>query len=209
MRADAARNRQRVLDTARALYSVQGLDVPVEAVARAAGVGIGTVYRHFPDRTRLVQAVVADRLAHVGGLLAAARTGLDGDDPAAAWDAFLGGFLDSGLPVLLPVLVPHARDADVFTEELVAVRARTANAAGEVVRTAQRLGLVRDDVGTPEIVLMFAAAMHGTPGLPDEVNSALLARRTGLLRAALRPGGDPLPGERVDVEDLLALLARP
>ncbi|NKY08614.1 helix-turn-helix transcriptional regulator, partial [Cellulomonas hominis] len=71
VRADAARNRQRVLDAARALYTTRGLDEPMEQIARAAGVGVGTVYRHFPDRAALVRAVIADRLAHVGRLVAA------------------------------------------------------------------------------------------------------------------------------------------
>lgn len=209
MRADAARNRQRVLDAARTLYSARGLDEPMEAVARTAGVGVGTVYRHFPDRSALVRAVVADRLTHVGGLLEAARTGLAGDDPHAAWEQFLTGFLDSGLPLLLPVLVPRARDADVFTPELVERRAATALTAGEVVRTAQRLGLVRDDIGVPEILLTFASALRPLPGLPDALNAALLERRAPLLRAALRPGGDPLPGRPVEVADLLAAIGGP
>lgn len=207
MRADAARNRHAILDAARALYSARGLDVPMSAVARTAGVGVGTVYRHFPDRDGLVQAVVADRLADVESLLDTARTGLAGEDPHTAWEDFLTGFLDSGLPMLLPVLVPRARDSHVFTDDLVRTRARVATAAGQVVRTAQGLGLVRDDIGAPEIVLMFAAALHRLPGLPDDLNTALLARRIPLLRSALRPGGDPLPGRAVEVEHLLAALA--
>lgn len=207
MRADAARNRQTVLDTARRLYSRQGLDVPMDAVARAAGVGVGTVYRHFPDRTALVQAVVADRLAHVRGLLDAAGTGLAGPDPQDAWDTFLTALLDSGLPMLLPLLVPHARDADVFTAELAEGRARTMGVAARVVEAAQGLGLVRDDIGVPEIMLMFAAAMRTQPGLPDALDAALLERRGPLLRSALRPGGDPLPGRRIEIADLLAAIA--
>lgn len=207
MRADAARNRQRILDAARALYTTRGLDEPMEQVARAAGVGVGTVYRHFPDRATLVRAVVADRLAHVGRLVAAAGTALGGPDPHAAWEAFLDGVLESGLPLLLPALAPRARDADVFTPELVDERARTAAGAAAVVRAAQARGLVRGDVGVPEILLMFAAALRPLPGLPDALNAALLERRAPLLRAALRPGGDPLPGRPVEVEDVLATLA--
>lgn len=207
MRADAARNRQRVLDAARALYTTRGLDEPMEQVARAAGVGVGTVYRHFPDRAALVRAVIADRLAHVGRLVAAAGTALDGPDPRAAWEGFLDGILESGLPMLLPALAPRARDADVFTPDLVDERARTAAAAAGVVGAAQDRGLIRADVGVPEILLMFAAALRPLPGLPDELNAALLERRAPLLRAALRPGGDPLPGRPVEVADLLTTLA--
>lgn len=207
MRADAARNRQRILDAARALYTTRGLDEPMDQVARAAGVGVGTVYRHFPDRAALVRAVVADRLAHVGRLVAVAGVALDGPDPRAAWEDFLTGILESGLPLLLPALAPRARDADVFTPELVDERARTAAAASAVVGAAQAHGLIRGDVGVPEILLMFAAALRPLPGLPDELNAALLERRAPLLRAALRPGGDPLPGRPVEVADLLTPLS--
>ncbi|HEY0187377.1 MAG TPA: TetR/AcrR family transcriptional regulator [Cellulomonas sp.] len=206
MRADAARNRQTILDCARRLYSVQGLDVPMDAVARTAGVGVGTVYRHFPDRTALVRAVVADRLDRVSALLAAAGPGLAGDEPEHAWDTFFDGLLDSGLPMLMPLLVPHARDADIFTPELAEIRRRVIQTAVGVVSTAQRLGLLRADIGTPEIMLMFAAAMRAIPGLPTELNEALLLRRGPLLRAALRPGGTPLPGRRIDLADLEPLL---
>lgn len=178
----------------------------MESVARAAGVGVGTVYRHFPDRATLVRAVVADRLDHVGALVTAGRAGLDGADPHAAWEQFLDGFLASGLPVLVSLFAQRARDAEVFSPELVEQRARTAEGAGELVRTAQRLGLVREDVGVPEILFMFASALRPLPGLPDEINAALLERRAPLLRSALRPGGDPLPGRRVEVADLLPLL---
>ncbi len=207
MRADAARNRQRILDAARDLYTARGVDEPMDQVARAAGVGVGTVYRHFPDRAALVRAVVADRLAHVAGLVATARDRLDGPDPHAAWEDFLTGILASGLPMLLPALAARARDSEVFTPELVAERARTATAAAAVVTAAQEHGLVRDDVGVPEILLMFAAALRPLPGLPDALNAALQERRAPLLRAALRPGGDPLPGRPVQVEDLLAMIA--
>jgi AcrR family transcriptional regulator len=206
MRADAARNRQTVLDTARRLYSLQGLDVSMDTVARAAGLGVGTVYRHFPDRSELVRAVVADRLTHVGTLLATAEQDLTGPDPERAWDTFFDGLLASGMPLLIPLLVPHARDADIFTPELAAVRGRTIEAAARVLAAAQHAGLLRTDVGTPEVMLLFAAAMRTIPGLPDELNAALLDRRGPLLRAALRPGGAALPGHRIEIDALLPVI---
>jgi AcrR family transcriptional regulator len=206
VRADAARNRQKVLDAARTVYVARGFDEPMESVARAAGVGVGTLYRHFPDRAALVRAVVADRLVHVGRLVADGRTGLAGPDPRSAWEAFLDGLLDSGLPVLLPLFAQRARDAEVFTPAIVDERAEIASGAGALVRAAQDLGLVRDDIGVPEILFMFASALRPMPGLPDGINAALLERRAPLLRSALRPGGDPLPGRRIEVEDMLPLL---
>jgi AcrR family transcriptional regulator len=209
MRADAARNRQTILAAARRIYAQQGLDAPMDAVAKAAGVGIGTVYRHFPDRSTLVCAVVADRIEHVLGLVAVTATEIEGPEPEAAWARFFARLLDSGMPLLMPVLVPHARDAEVFTPELAALRLRAMTAAVALVGRAQALELVREDVGAPEIMLTFAAAMRPIPGLPTTLNEALLERRGPLLLAALRPGGEPLPGTRIDADDLLPVITPP
>lgn len=209
MRADAARNQQAILDAARTLFSRYGLDVSMDAVAQAAGVGVGTVYRRFPDRRALIQAVVTDRIDHVSGLVERAAKDIAGSDPAAAWDAFFRGFIDSGLPLMVPLLVPHVRDADVFTDEMTRRRTEVIVRADGVLRAAQRHGIVRDDIGAPEVVLMLATAMQMVPGLPDDFNAVLVARRIPLLRAALRPGGEPLPGPPVGIDRLLAILAGP
>lgn len=209
VRADAVRNRQAILDAARTLFSRYGLDVSMETVAQTAGVGVGTVYRRFPDRQGLVQAVVADRIEHVGRLVDQATQGMASADPEAAWERFFGGLIDSGLPMLLPLLVPHVRDAAVFTEEMTRHRTEVIVRADGVLRAAQQHGIVRDDVGAPEVVLMLATALQMLPGLPDELNAALLARRAPLLRAALRPGGEPLPGAPVGIDRLLAVLTGP
>ena len=63
LRADAARNRARVLEVAYDTFAAEGLSVPIDEIARRAGVGAGTVYRHFPTKEDLFRAVVADRIA--------------------------------------------------------------------------------------------------------------------------------------------------
>src|SRR4029077_21016109 len=65
MRADAARNRARVLEVAYDTFAAEGLSVPIDEIARRAGVGAGTVYRHFPTKDDLFQAVVDNRLRHL------------------------------------------------------------------------------------------------------------------------------------------------
>ncbi|HEV7712175.1 MAG TPA: helix-turn-helix domain-containing protein, partial [Asanoa sp.] len=57
LRKDAERNRLRIIEAAREVFAAQGVHAPVEEIARHAGVGVGTVYRRFPDRTELVEAV--------------------------------------------------------------------------------------------------------------------------------------------------------
>ena len=65
LRADAARNRARVLEVAYDTFAAEGLSVPIDEIARRAGVGAGTVYRHFPTKDDLFQAVVDNRLRHI------------------------------------------------------------------------------------------------------------------------------------------------
>ncbi|MEV1109338.1 helix-turn-helix domain-containing protein [Micromonospora sp. NPDC049751] len=74
MRADARRNRQSVLNAAYESLAAEGLDVPIDEIARRAGVGAGTVYRHFPTKESLIEAVVLDRLH---ALTDKARSGID------------------------------------------------------------------------------------------------------------------------------------
>src|SRR6476646_5852714 len=80
-RADSVRNRARVLDAAQKAFESEGISVSVEAIARRAGVGVGTVYRHFPTKEALFQAIVMTSLE---GFVQEARGLADAEDPGAA-----------------------------------------------------------------------------------------------------------------------------
>src|SRR4051812_4544447 len=82
LRADARRNRERVLEAARAVFAEHGRDAQMDDVARRAGVGVGTVYRHFPTKEALVAALALDLFERA---LEASRAALEIDDP---WEAF-------------------------------------------------------------------------------------------------------------------------
>src|SRR5215470_6334470 len=86
MRADARRNRQRVLAAAATAFAAHGADVPIDVIAQQAGVGPGTVYRHFPTKEALFEAVMLDRFAQI---TAEARARLDAPDPVQGFFAFL------------------------------------------------------------------------------------------------------------------------
>lgn len=84
LRADARRNRARVLTAARAVFADHGHEAQMDEIARAAKVGVGTVYRHFPTKEGLIAALVADSFERIHE---AATAALEADDP---WDAFAG-----------------------------------------------------------------------------------------------------------------------
>src|SRR5919112_2327333 len=93
LRADAARNRARVLAVAYQTFAREGLSVPIDEIARRAGVGAGTVYRHFPTKEALFRAIVASRLQR---LIDYGTPLLDADDPGAAFFAFLALLVEEG-----------------------------------------------------------------------------------------------------------------
>jgi AcrR family transcriptional regulator len=88
MRADAVRNRDRLLAAAAELFGERGVDVPLDEVARSAGVSIGTLYNHFPNRGALLDAVLPERLAELDVLATAA---LADPDPWRGFTDFLDG----------------------------------------------------------------------------------------------------------------------
>src|SRR5882757_7621688 len=96
MRADAVRNRDRLVSAAAELFAERGVDVPLEEIARHAGVSIGTLYNHFPNRGALVDAVLPERLAEFDRL---SQSALADPDPWRGFTEFLDG-----------VFVTQARD---------------------------------------------------------------------------------------------------
>ena len=88
-RVDAVRNRERILEAAEAVFSAEGVSVPIDMVAERAEVGVGTVYRHFPTKEDLFEAIVMTRLED---LLALARSEASAESPSAALFSYLQEF---------------------------------------------------------------------------------------------------------------------
>ncbi|MFF5109785.1 TetR/AcrR family transcriptional regulator [Streptosporangium sp. NPDC000509] len=143
MRKDAAQNRERLLRAARRLFADQGLDVPLEEIARSAGVSIGTLYNRFPTRGALVDAAFADRMAIVDGL---AEQALAMDD---AWEGFVA-FL-TGVCELQAVDLGYnelaARGAAVDWE-------RGYGLMSGILERAQRSGDLRDDITLADVAFV-------------------------------------------------------
>jgi AcrR family transcriptional regulator len=150
-RADARRNYDKLVTTAREVFAEQGSDATLEEISRRAGVGIGTLYRHFPAREDLVEAAYLDGVEQI-----CAAVGLhDGEDP---WDALRGWLLE---------LVGFAATKRVLADEMFAYLDRQApvfkscsgaiyDAAEPLLKRAQEAGEVRDDVDISDVTKMVS-----------------------------------------------------
>ena len=188
LRSDARRNRERLVASARELFAREGVDVPVEEITHHAGVGMGTLYRHFPTKDELIDAVLEDSFA---GLVAAAEEALDQDD---AWAA-LTGFLERSLALhaanrgLKDVLA--SRDRARKRSE--ALRARIHPLLRKLVERAHEQGSLRPDFTVEDLPLVFWTAFRvierTTTVAPD-----VWRRYLGLLLDGLRAeAATPLP----------------
>ncbi|MEE3067005.1 MAG: helix-turn-helix domain-containing protein [Actinomycetota bacterium] len=181
LRADAARNRARVLQVAYDTFAAEGLSVPIDEIARRAGVGAGTVYRHFPTKEALFQAVIEDRMQH---LVDEGHALLESAGPGEAlfaylrslvlqWGAADRGLVDAlaGFGIDIAAAVPDAEDAFLAMLD-------------ELLVAAQRAGTARRDIGVREVktIMVGCQAMEAyneelAERVTDVVVDGLRARR--------------------------------
>jgi AcrR family transcriptional regulator len=156
LRSDAERNRVRILEAAARVFAERGLDVSLDDIAAAAGVGVGTVYRRFPNKDALIDALFEDKIA---GVEAVARKALELEDAWDGFEAFMRAVCrlqaeDRGLK---EALLTHDRDRDRGRERVAMARERIAPIATAVLRRAQEAGVVRADLGMFDVPLMHFA----------------------------------------------------
>ena len=179
MRADARRNRDKLVAAAQALFTTKGTDVALEAVAQEAGVGVGTLYRHFPTRDALVEAVYLTELDRLHQGAAELLASYPPDEALERWlDLFVQyAVTKRGLAGALRSIFESG--GDLYAQS----RARIVDALGSLLDAAGAEGSVRSDLD-PEDVLL---AMGGIWSLPDEPDWAKRARKLlGLVMDGLR-----------------------
>jgi AcrR family transcriptional regulator len=161
LRADARRNRESILEAARSVFSEQGADAQIDDVARKAKVGVGTVYRHFPTKDVLLEALVLERFAEITAL---ADEALEGED---AWEAFLELVWRSAE---LNAADRGFCDAIAFQDQTpVVVDCGLMTRVSELMRRAQSEGALRADATPADVsVLMcgLGSVIRTIPG-PD------------------------------------------
>lgn len=181
-RVDAVRNRERVVAAARAELAERGSSLPMNEVARRAGVGVGTVYRHFPTRRALLEALAVTSL---GGLADAAELARKESDPLTALDRLLRSILTllSDNPGLEAVFAEDAPQS----HEALDLLARFGEAVDDVLAKARIAGAVRADVTADDIRRLSCGVAHATEAGPDARAKAGLYVQ--IVLAGLGPSG--------------------
>jgi AcrR family transcriptional regulator len=187
-RSDALRNRARLLEVAAQAFAEEGLDTAPAAIAQRAGVGVGTLYRHFPTREALVDAAYRHQLARVCETVGELVTRYPAAEATRRWVAH---FLDyaaakSGMSAALDAVV--AAGADPFADSLTLLT----GAVGTLFEAGARDGTLRTDV-TPDLVLLLMGGIaysvrHGTPAQAGQLVDLLMDTLTK--DVAARPMGE-------------------
>jgi AcrR family transcriptional regulator len=162
-RSDARRNREKVLSAARARFAEHGLDAQIDEIAADAGVGVGTVYRHFPNKLDLLEALAEERFE---GLADAARRALEVGDP---WDAFAGFMTYSARVMAEDRALSEAMDQHADVCGAASERVGLLELVGELVERAQRAGQLRGDLvawDVPSLVCGIGRAVRAREGMP-------------------------------------------
>jgi AcrR family transcriptional regulator len=186
VRADAQRSRRLLLDAACALFVESGVDASLEAIARRAGVGIATLYRHFPERSALVTAVAVDVMARTHAEAEAALA--EESDSFAALRRYMHRALDVCAPAVMPLLDDEVRKVP----EVKALLDATAAAQSELIAAALRQGSLRVGVGFADIGLILARLSRPLGhGFEPQLESAMAHRHLDVFIDGLRERGDP------------------
>lgn len=181
MRADAQRNMERILATARDLVVARGPDVPLDDIAAGAGVGIGTLYRRFPNRQALLEAVVLDAL--VATELAARRALLEEPDAGAALARYLHDALDLGVAAVIPQVLDAL---DLERGALANARTSSSRAVEALIDAAHASGHLAEDISFADVATMLVRIARPLPGpLTPRLQSELARRHLALFIRSL------------------------
>ena len=180
MRADAKRNRERLLEAARLVFIESGPRAPLEVISRRAGVGIATLYRHFPDRHILVRAVAADVLVRTAeeGLASLA----EGPDAFSALRRYMHAALDIGVAAIMPLL---AGDLDADPSVLL-LRDEAARAQRRLILRAKREMSLRREITFGDIGLVLNRFSRPIGGLEPGLESDIAHRHLDVFIDGLR-----------------------
>ncbi|MCD9876828.1 TetR/AcrR family transcriptional regulator [Streptomyces guryensis] len=196
-RRDARRNRELLVDAAHEVFTEQGLQAPLDVIARRAGVGNATLYRHFPTRAALVDAVFRDQLGETVAAGELART---------APDAWTG--LDTYLRAVFRTLAADRGTNDLMTTRIQGiaalddVHAHNRETLELLLARGREEGAIRADVTTEDVLFALAALGRAVPALTAATAPDTWRRPLALLLDGLRPAPTSLPGPTLTATQL-------
>jgi AcrR family transcriptional regulator len=201
LRADARRNQGRLVDAAATLFAERGPDVPMEEIARQAGVGVGTLYRRFPDREALVRAVALESFHRV---VANARAAAGEPDGWSGVTRFVhGSVADLRLATWLSIWFARTWADLRLDAEQQDLRAELLGLLDGLVRRAQREGAMRPEVGAGDLAVLLALVLRPLPGALAAATDRLVERHVAVVLDGLRARpGEQLPGDPLTLDDL-------
>lgn len=176
LRADARRNRERLVAAGREAFSVHGVDAPMDEVARRAGVGPGTLYRHFPTREALLLAVYRSDVDTIAERARALAAELPPMEALEAWFREQLAYISDRRGVgaaIKKMLISE-------TETLDYCRDTMRGAAGLLLARAQEAGVVRDDLEPPTVLRLVHAVGVASETAPEQAHVMLAVVLDGL-----------------------------
>ncbi|WP_234685810.1 TetR/AcrR family transcriptional regulator [Bradyrhizobium monzae] len=166
-RADAVRNRERVLEAAKVVFNAGGPEASLEAVAKRAGVGIGTLYRHFPTREDLFEAVYRREVEQLSELAEQLKNAKDPVDALRRWLGSTVEFVATkkGMSAALALTFQSSSDLAAFSMD------RLTRAVGSLLDRAVTAGQMRADISPEDLfrALIGMCYMHDQPGWQSSV----------------------------------------
>jgi AcrR family transcriptional regulator len=198
LRADAERNRKRLLEAAEEAFREHGLDVGVAEIAQRAGVGRGTLFRNFPTKEDLISAIVVERMHDA---VAFGQTLLDDPDPAGALWVLFEHMV--GRQQLDRALFEAVADTWLANEGIRGAHAEVMGVVEQLLIRAQEAGGIRSDVGAFDVLMLVKGACEAASSFAH-LDPDIASRQLDLVHAALtaEPAAQPLRGRPLRLEDI-------
>jgi AcrR family transcriptional regulator len=203
LRADAQRNRRRLMEAATELFSERGLEVGVADIAARAGVGRGTLFRNFPSKEHLIAAIVVERMHES---IERAHAALDAGDPGPALFDLLGTAIERSQSDR--ALFEALSDTWLANDEIRGAHSEMLTVLERLVARAQAAGAVRDDISAIDVVIMIKGVCESARQF-QHLGEEVIARQQDLVCAAISTDGAarPLRGRPPTAEDFEQAMA--